>query len=111
MLIGLEFRRGCGRIFVDDAGRRLCPAKLARERIDSQRSDLFEFFLALFKLVARLKFQSVKILSEGLKSISVRAYTGQESAAAEAGRSPTSIASRYQGTSINSAQKVSLLFS
>ena len=44
-----------------------------------QRSDLLEFFLALLKLVARLKFQSGKILSEGLKSISVGARSGQES--------------------------------
>src|SRR5215475_13614142 len=43
MLVGFEFWRCCGRIFLDDAGRRLGPAKFARKRIDSQRSDLLEF--------------------------------------------------------------------
>ena len=59
-LLGLELRRRCARIFLDDRRGRLGPAKLARKRIDSQRSNLLEFFLALLKLVARLKFQSGK---------------------------------------------------
>ncbi len=59
-LLGLQLRRSCGRIFLDDRRRSLGAPKLTRKRIDSQCSDLLEFFLALLKLVPRLKFQSGK---------------------------------------------------
>src|SRR5713226_4177643 len=44
-------------ILLYQCGRRIRPAKFPGIRIVPQRPDLFEFFLALFKLVARLKLQ------------------------------------------------------
>ena len=111
-LIGLELRRRCGGILLDDRRGRLGPAKLARKRIDSQRSNLFEFFLALLKLVARLKFQSGKNPFRRSGKYIGACATGQGSGARrEATLSRLIGTSRRRGTSINSTRTVSLLFS
>src|SRR5580693_5171437 len=56
-LVGLQLRSRCRRKFVHQCGRRVRPAKLARERVKAQCLDLLKFLLTLLKLVPRLKFQ------------------------------------------------------
>src|SRR5438876_11232625 len=57
-LVSLQIRRGRVLILVSQHGRRICPPKFARKRVQAQRLDLLQLLLTLFKLVARLKLQS-----------------------------------------------------
>src|SRR5260370_41334301 len=56
-LVCFQFRPAGLPILLDERGGGIRPAKFAGIRIVSQRLNLFEFLLALFKLVARLKLQ------------------------------------------------------
>src|SRR5580704_960165 len=109
-LFGLKVRRRCGRIFLNDARRRLRRAKFARKRINSQCSDLLEFFLALLKLVAWLKFQSGKNPFRRSRKY-IGACTTRARNRRRSNDDRSSSHHNLLGTSIDSARRVSLLFS
>src|SRR5579864_1115442 len=54
----LEFGRVFLIVCADDLLRRLLPGELVRVRVKSQTRYLFQFFLALQKLIARFEFQA-----------------------------------------------------
>ena len=56
-LVRFQFRTARLSVLLYQRSRRIRPAKFTGIRIMSQRLDLFEFLVALFKLVARLKLQ------------------------------------------------------
>src|ERR1700741_4697093 len=56
-LVSLQIRRGRVLILLSQHSRRISPAKFARKGIQTQRLDLLQLPLTLFKLVARLKLQ------------------------------------------------------